>query len=47
MLLFALAYGEEYDLPVLEQLAEATGGVAYPATPEDVERLFALLSTLF
>ena len=47
VLLFALAYGEEYDLPVLEQLAEATGGVAYPATPEDLERLFALLSTLF
>ena len=47
VLLFALAYGEEYDLPALERLAESTGGVAYPATPEDLERLFALLSTLF
>ena len=47
VLLFALAYGDEYDLPVLRRMAEATGGVAYPATPEDLERLFALLSTLF
>lgn len=47
VLLFALAYGDEYDLPVLRRMAEATGGVAYPATPQDLERLFALLSTLF
>ena len=47
VLLFALAYGDEYDLPVLTRMAESTGGVAYPATPEDLERLFALLSTLF
>ena len=47
VLLFALAYGDEYDQPVLERLAESTGGIAYPATPEDLERLFARLSTLF
>ena len=53
VILYALAYGEDaasgsdYDLEVLERLAEATGGVAYPATPEDLERLFTLLSTLF
>ena len=53
IILFALAYGEDdsaggdYDLEVLERLAESTGGVAYAGTPEDVERLFTLLSTLF
>jgi Ca-activated chloride channel family protein len=53
VVLFALAYGEDgasgtdYDLAVLEQLAEATDGVAYAATPEDLERLFTLLATIF
>ena len=53
VVLFALAYGEDgasgtdYDLAVLEQLAEATDGVAYVATPEDLERLFTLLATIF
>ena len=53
VILYALAYGDDassggdYDLAVLERLAEATGGAAYRATPEDVERLFTLLATIF
>lgn len=49
ILMFAIAYGEpgDYDLPALESLAEATGGIALPATPDDLERLYALLSTIF
>ena len=49
ILMFAIAYGEpgDYDLDTLETLADATGGVAYTATPVDLDRLYTLLSTIF
>ncbi len=50
--LFALALGEpggagEYDLDILRDLADSTGGAAYTADTEDLTGLYQLFSTIF
>ncbi len=50
--LFALALGEpggtgEYDLDILRDLADATGGAAYAADTENLAGLYQLFSTIF
>ena len=50
--LFALALGEpggsgDYDLEVLEDLANATGGAAYAADTDNLTGLYLLFSTIF
>ena len=47
VLLFAVGFGDDAEMGVLQQIAEATGGVALPANPDDLDRLYALLTTLF
>ena len=50
--LFALALGEpggvgEYDLEILRDMADATGGVAYVADTDNLSGLYLLFSTIF
>ena len=50
--LFALALGEsggsgEYDLDILREMANATGGAAYAADTENLAGLYLLFSTIF
>ena len=47
VLLFVLGFGSDADLDSLEELADSTGGVALPATPDDIDRLYKLLTTVF
>ena len=47
VLLFALGFGDDAEMDLLEQLADATGGLALPANPDDVDRLYELLTTIF
>jgi Ca-activated chloride channel homolog len=45
--LFCIAYGSDADLKVLGDMSDATLGKALPGTPENINKLYKLLSTYF
>ena len=48
MRLFTIAYGEDADLTVLKQLADATNGAAYNASdPKSIAKVFTAVISNF
>ena len=47
VLVFAVAYGEDADFAVLQQISESTRGQAYRGNPETIRKLYQLLSAFF
>jgi len=47
VLIFAVGYGEEADMDVLQRIVRLDKGQAYPADPETIETLYQLLSAFF
>ncbi|MBT4125767.1 MAG: S8 family serine peptidase [Chloroflexi bacterium] len=47
VLIYAIGYGDGANLAILDSIAGATGGLAFPGEPQDIDRLFRLLTSLF
>jgi Ca-activated chloride channel family protein len=47
VLIFAVAYGEDADMQILQQIAEAGDGQAYTSDPETVRRLYERIVQFF
>jgi len=47
VVVFAIGYGNNDDMTVLQQIAAATNGQAYPGTIETIRGLYKILSTYF
>jgi Ca-activated chloride channel family protein len=47
VLVFAVAYGDDTDLGILQFIAESTRGQAYQGNPETIRKLYQLLSAFF
>ena len=45
--IFAIAYGGDADMDVLQAISDATGGQTLEGTPETIRKLYKILSTYF
>lgn len=47
VVVYAIAYGDDADVPTLSVLADATGGSSYRATPDTIEQLYRAIASRF